>query len=199
MRQLISLQNKLWRAGFFALVLVALLPSPSRAQDWQLLHLSASSQHQGSKVWRGRFHGLNGQLYNATQFYQSTRPQFSANGLLARSGQGALTWLVPLSVDAGYSAKLYQASPLASLGFGAALRLGAHSLVSFRVDNIIVVGGKVSEQPCFDSFRRRFHCGSGLAWTEFEATNSAKDKSGGGAGQLNEPALHAKFIHKFSF
>ncbi|MBT7642844.1 MAG: hypothetical protein HN715_07640 [Rhodobiaceae bacterium] len=193
-----SLKTRL-RAAVWSLALLCLLPGSSFAQDWQLLQLSARSQHQGSKVWSGRFHGLNGTVYNATEFYQPTRPQFSASGLLALPRSRGLTWLVPISVDAGYSAKLYQARPLASLGFGAAVRLGPHSLVSFRVDNILVAGGKVSEQPCFDSFRRRFHCGSGLAWTEFETTRSAKRKSGGGAGQLGEPSLHAKWVHKFSF
>ncbi len=193
----LSSQKNRLRAAVWSLALLCLLPSHGFAQDWQLLQLSARSQHQGSKVWSGRFHGLNGKLYNATEFYQPTRPQFSASALLAYPSLGALTWLVPISVDAGYSAKLYQARPLASLGFGAAVRLGAHSLASFRVDNILVAGGKVSEQPCFDSFRRRFHCGSGLAWTEFATTHSATKKTGGGAGQLSEPALHAKFVHKF--
>jgi len=190
------------QACLAALVLALLVPSASWARDWHLLHFQAQSQHQGSKVWDGRFFGLNGEAYNASEFYQSTRPQFSASGLLALPSQGApnkVTWLLPVSVDAGYSADLYQARPHLSLGFGAAIRLGRQTMASLRVDNMLVVGGQVSEQPCFDGFRRRYHCGSGLAWTEFETTRSARHKTGGGAGQLSQPSLAAKLVHKFSF
>lgn len=28
------------------------------------------------------------------------------------------------------------------------------------------LGGKVRERPCHDGFRRAFHCGTGLPWTD---------------------------------
>ena len=57
-----------------------------------------------------------------------------------------------IAVDAGYEAKLYQAAPLLSIGFGAAITLAPQSMLSMRIDNALRLGGTISEQPCYDGF-----------------------------------------------
>lgn len=172
---------------------IILFTGPVAANDVQLVSLKATSQHAASKVWSGRFRGLNGRDYNASAFYKPTKPQLSATGLLMINSQDRVSWLLPISIDAGYHAKLYQADPLASIGFGTAVSLDAQSVVTFRVDNLLVSGGKISERPCYDSYRRRYHCGSGLAWTDFEKTGFDR------RGRLAVPSIEIKFKRRFSF
>lgn len=179
--------------ALFGLLLLCLTPAAAVAEDWTLLTLQADSRHQGSKVWSGYFRGPNGRDYNAAEFYRPTKPLFSATGVLALDADKPISWLVPLAVDAGYEARLYQAEPLAAIGFGTALRFGRTTAVSFRVDNLLVVGGKISEQPCYDGYRRRYHCGTGAAWTRFETSSNDR------RGRLAVPMLRAKLTHRFSF
>lgn len=188
---------------FSVLVSFLVALSPTSAQDyeqprkddshWQLLSLRAATEHAGSKVWNGKFTGLNGRKYDVSAFYKSGAPVFSAKAVLARKGHGSISWLVPLSVDNGYRAQLYQAEPLFSLGFGAAMRLAPQSMLSVRVDNALRLGGAVSEQPCYDGFRRQYHCGSGLAWTDYRSIGEDRRNA------FALPTLNVKYVKRFSF
>ena len=161
--------------------------------DWQLLSLQATSEHNGSDVWSGKFTGLNGRNYNTESFYTPTNQPFSAKAVFARIGNAALTWILPLGLDAGYQARLYQAAPLLTLGGGAALRIGTYSMVSLRLDNIVRLGGKISEQACYDAYRRQFHCGTGLAWTDYKNSNFDRRSS------MATAHIKLRFTHRFSF
>lgn len=189
------MKHHIIRLAFAVFISTFISPSisPAAAADVQLVSLTAVSQHAASKVWSGRFRGVNGRDYNASAFYKSTKPQLSATGLLMINPQDRFSWLLPISIDAGYHAELYQADPLASIGFGTAVSLDAHSVLTLRVDNLLVSGGKISERPCFDSYRRRYHCGSGLAWTDFEKTDFDR------RGRLAVPSIEIKFRRRFSF
>ena len=167
--------------------------APLHAVAWEILSLTAASEHQGSDVWSGKFTGLNGRTYDASSFYRANNQPFSAKTVLTRRQNRSVTWLLPIAADAGYQARLYQARPLLSLGGGAAVRLARHSMVSFRVDNLLQFGGHVSEQPCYDSYRRQFHCGTGAAWLDYQ--NSKADRRGNYA----VPAVKLKLTHRFSF
>ena len=173
---------------------LALVPATqAQAEDITLVSLKAQSEHLGSKVWSGKFRGLNGRDYNASEFYQSENPEFSATALLMLQPQQAVSWLLPISVDAGYQSKLYAAAPLASIGFGAAISLNRLSVLTVRADNLLVAGGAVSERPCYDGYRRRYHCGTGLAWTDFQRQDIDR------RGNLAVPGLHIHYIRRFSF
>ncbi len=167
--------------------------NPIAVSDWQLLSLQAASEHNGSDVWSGKFTGLNGRNYNAQSFYTPTNQPFSAKAVFARTGNSALTWVLPLGLDAGYQARLYQAEPLLTLGGGAALRLGRHSMLSLRLDNIVRLGGKIAEQACYDVYRRQFHCGTGLAWTDYKNSNFDR------RGSMATAHIKLRFTHRFSF
>ena len=176
-------------------VIMAFVASFKMAQagDISLVSLHGASQHNGSKVWSGKFRAPNGLDYNAGDFYKSRKPEFSATGIFMLNGDKRVSWLLPVSLDAGYDAQLYQAQPLASIGMGAAITLSRHSVLSMRIDNVLVAGGDVSERPCYDGYRRRYHCGSGLAWTDFE--NIDVDRR----GRLAVPAFYARYVTRFSF
>lgn len=42
----------------------------------------------------------------------------------------------------------------------------AYPLYFLHVHDALQWGGKVLERPCHDGFRRAFHCGTGLPWTD---------------------------------
>lgn len=192
---------------FILLGLSAALPaitSPALAgdhNDWRILSLSAKSEHAGSKVWSGNFTAPNHRNYYASGFYAPANQPFSAKAVLAKAGNKPgnkpsdtrVTWLLPIALDAGYRARLYQAAPLFTLGMGAAIALPGRAMVSVRAENILRLGGGVSEQPCYDSFRRRFHCGTGMAWTDY--TQHGEDRRAG----IALPAVKIKFVKRFSF
>lgn len=177
----------------FLILGLALTATAARAEGLSLVHLHISPYHAGSKIWQGQFTGLNGRAFNTKRFYQSSRPEFSARSIWAKPVTQQVTVLLPISLDGGYKARLMQTKPLMTFGFGAAIGLGAQTMVSLRLENILRFGGKTAEQPCRDAYRRHFHCGSGMAWTDYE--QSPIDRR----GVLNEPGFHARFVHRFAF
>jgi hypothetical protein len=52
-------------------------------------------------------------------------------------------------------------------------------------------GGKVSERACYDLYRRAFHCGTGLAWTDYQGSSlSRRDYE-------NVPRLKLRYLYRF--
>ena len=86
-----------------------------------------------------------------------------------------------------------QTRPMAGLGIGAAIGLGAQTMLSLRAENIIRLGGQTSEQPCYDDFSRRFHCGTGMAWTDYLLSDADP------RGALGVAGFRARLVHRFSF
>lgn len=175
----------------WVIIMTMLHIAPARAGDVQLVNLQASNAHLASQVWRGIFQGLNGADYDTRAFYKSQKPEFSASGIFLVNPKKRFSLMLPVALDAGYQAELYRAQPMIGLGIGTAIGLSKRSVLSLKVDNLLVAGGRVSEQPCYDSYRRRFHCGSGLAWTDFQTSNINRRRA--------EPTIYARYIKKFSF
>ena len=166
--------------------------------EWKLLSFQAGNQHSASMVWRGKFKGLNGQLYDASDFYQSSHSSFSARAILSKTVNlpgvpHPISWLLPISVDAGYEAKLYQAAPFVSFGLGAAAKLAPQTVLSLRMDNAFRMGGDINEQPCYDGFQRQYHCGTGFAWSDYQRL--AKDRR----AAFSLPTFQIEYIRRFSF
>lgn len=162
------------------------------AKDWQVISLTASSEHLGSNVWSGKFTGLNGRNYDASSFYRPTNQPLSARLILAKPDNASgITWILPLAADTGHQAKLYQADPLLSFGGGAAVQLARHSIVSVRLDNVLRLGGDISEQPCYDTYRRQYHCGTGLAWADYKKSDIDR------RGNYATPGIRINLTHRF--
>jgi hypothetical protein len=175
---------------------LAALPMPVWAADnhgWHVLSLSAKSEHAGSKVWSGHFTAPNRRHYDASDFYAPRNQPFSLKAIFAKPDTGGVTWLLPIALDTGHRAQLYQAAPLFSLGMGAAIALPGRAMVSVRAENMLRLGGGVSEQPCYDRFRRQFHCGTGMAWLDYQKRGEDR------RNMAALPALKIKFVKRFSF
>ena len=183
---------------FMFMLPATMLVESGDERDWQLLSLKAESRHAASKVWNGSFTALNGHHYDVSDFYQSKQPNFSLRAIFKKTtnrprSNRPVTWLLPIAIDAGYEAKLYQAAPLLSIGFGAAITLAPQSMLSMRIDNAVRLGGDIREQPCYDGFRRQYHCGTGLAWLDYRNIDSHRRDN------FALPTLQVKYVRRFSF
>ncbi|MGB1464048.1 MAG: hypothetical protein ACPG8C_04620 [Parvibaculales bacterium] len=79
------------------------------------------------------------------------------------------------------------------LGFGAAISLAPQTMLSLRLDNALRMGGDIREQPCYDGFRRQYHCGTGLAWLDYRNIDSLRRDN------FALPTLQVKYVRRFSF
>ena len=172
---------------------LALLSAPMDYLDMSLIQLDLSPQHAASRVWHGHFTALNGAFFNTAHFYRNRDLALSASAIWAKPMNEHVSLLLPLALDAGYDAELMQTRPMAGLGIGAAIGLGAQTMLSLRAENIIRLGGQTSEQPCYDDFSRRFHCGTGMAWTDYLSSNADP------RGALGVAGFRARLVHRFSF
>ena len=102
----------------FSLLFLFLLAAPTaqagNSSAWQLLTLQAENRHAGN-VWQGYFLGLNGRQYNTSSFYKNWGFGFMENATFAKTanqpwGRKPVTWLLPVSLDGGYQAKLFRRS-----------------------------------------------------------------------------------------
>lgn len=129
-------------------------------------YLQVEDTHRTSYVWSGRFNAINGDTYNVTQFYRSKAPQFNLT-MAIRLHQSA-RWRValPVQMDNGYRADLYRARPYLGLGLVAQWAKSERLVLGFHLHDALKLGGEVREYACYDGFRRQFHCGTGLPWTD---------------------------------
>lgn len=178
--------------AYLLLPLLSLLASQAQAvNSLKWLNLRAQSEHVSSKTWRGVFSSANGVSRDASSFYRPRNVLLSGEATLAVQSRKRLTWLVPISADAGYQAKLYQAKPSVSLGLGAIIETGQTSSLSLQVKNLLVAGGRVNERACYDLYRRSFHCGTGLSWTDYRTSSLNKRST------IQNPTIRVRFEHKF--
>lgn len=176
-----------------SLAALALLSAPLDYMNMSLVRLTIEPQHAASRVWHGHFTAMNGKFFNTAHFYRNRNVALSASAIWAKPMSEHVSLLLPLALDAGYDAELMQTRPMAGLGIGAAIGFGPQTMLSLRAENIIRLGGQTSEQPCYDDFRRRFHCGTGMAWTDYRLSN------GDPRGSLGMAGFQARLIHRFSF
>jgi len=158
--------------------------------DW--IGVDLQDDHTSSKIWRGTFTSLNGEHHNVSDFYRPRNLLLSARATLAVRPQARVTWLVPMSADAGYQAPLYHSQASFSLGLGVAVRTSRQSLMSVQLHDALVIGGAVHEKACYDSYRRADHCGTGLAWRDYAGSELAERSRFDGA------RLQLRFTHKFA-
>ena len=63
--------------------------------------------------------------------------------MLAFGPDQRVSWLVPVIVDGGYDAPLYQAAPSLALGIGMALVSAPNAVFTWQVENMVQLGGRV--------------------------------------------------------
>ena len=122
--------------------------------------------HQTSRPWSGYFLAMNGRAYNVSPFYETKTPELNAKSAIEIYRSGVLKLSIPIHFDNGWRADLYQADRFLGLGLSAYYAPTRKDLITLHLLDIVQLGGQVTEQPCYDSFRREFHCGSGNPWSD---------------------------------
>ena len=79
-----------------------------------------------------------------------------------------------LYLDNGYDSALYNVKPLAYISIAAYYQYSENKSFKLMLDPIIQYGGSVLESACYDDFRRAYHCGTGLNWTDAVSGNNLK-------------------------
>lgn len=133
--------------------------------DYLIMH----DEHLTSTPWTGHFTALNGKQYQLSQFYKNRRNlaiNLKAGIEIFRNANLKIS--LPVHFDNGYKADLYEAERF--LGFGVSVYYAPRKnlFLSFNMVDIVQFGGQTKERPCYDDFRREFHCGTGYAWTDMK-------------------------------
>jgi hypothetical protein len=170
---------------------VGFFSTPSSAETVQFLALKAKDTHQASEVWSGRFTAPNGKVFDVTDYYRNEGLEFSVSGVLAFGPDQRVSWLVPVIVDGGYDAPLYQAAPSLALGIGMALVSAPNAVFTWQVENMVKLGGRVRERACYDIYQRAFHCGTGLAWSDYQSSSLRR------RDDENVPRLKLRYLYRF--
>lgn len=139
--------------------------SNSAFSEIALYPYRGSNKHVYTKPYSGHFQAINGDYHDASEYYKSERLELNANGLLLISWSPSTTFKMPWFIDLGYKSRLYNVDPVIEFGVFV-INIKENRTLEFGLDNLIKIGGKVSEQPCVDSFYREFHCGTGVPWTD---------------------------------
>lgn len=151
-------------------VLLLLMPLSARADflAWlnKIDYLLAEDSHSVSRVWSGHFKALNGDEYNMAQFYAPKKPQFNLRAAIALKETPRLRLSMPLHYDHGYRAALYEATPYIGIGFIGQWAARDNVVLGLHIHDGLQAGGDITERPCHDGFRRAFHCGTGLPWSD---------------------------------
>ena len=163
-------------------------PPPVQQMLAKISYLLASDQHLTSRPWSGVFQALNGDIFRVEQFYHSKNPQFNIKMGLYAAHTKSTAYIINLHYDNGFDSALYDAQPYLGLGLSAHRQLNKYSRLSWHLLDVLQLGGNTRERPCYDTFRREFHCGTGLAWSDVKNRVGADDI---------KPRFMARLTHLF--
>ncbi len=135
---------------------------------FELYKVEASSEFDRVAVWSGTFLDYSGDTWDVSEYYYQDNDPFKAS-LFFKTKTNGLNINSKLYYDNGYSSPLFNVDPLIYLSITSKYSLSKNSDLKFVLDPLISIGGKVTESPCYDSFRRSYHCGTGMAWSDAQS------------------------------
>lgn len=143
---------------------------------------SGGDFHAYGIPYTGHFTALNGNYFDASQFYESKKPEIHISGFTAFFFPNGWTLKLDWIADLGYSSDLFEVSPSirSDLIF---IRSVENVNIEVGLADFLLLGGNVTESACVDSLYRDFHCGTGLPWVDYYGYKLPRD---------------TKFIFKFS-
>ena len=146
------------------LIMILMLAKPVSAFEWGVTDVIGTSQYLRGEVWSGRFQSYNGAFYDASNLYE--RKNISVT--MQQTFYVAVDDLVifsPTHFDTGYKSDLFTSQPVFAVGLGVQKKL-SNATLEIVGRNLLQIGGETSERPCVDSFKRRYHCGVGVSWSD---------------------------------
>ena len=151
----------------YGLTLLALTPSYSKASELEvfLTQLDGGEGLRYLDVWSGRFDDYSGTSWDVSSYYKPMNTVFYISGsFTVLSKKWALS--PTFYADSGYRSSLLNAEPMLNLGMTLSFNLTSRTAISFSDNAVYSHFGEVSEKPCYDSFDRSYHCGTGLSWLD---------------------------------
>lgn len=145
--------------------LVCCLITKTAAADFIFTPTSGSSTHQFSSPYSGKFQAINGESFDVSQYYASSQTELYLSGLVKWDMDHGLSFTVPWSFDLGYESDLFKTDPVLQLGVSVNV-LSENQSFRFGVNNLLTIGGNITETACVDRLLRDFHCGTGLPWVD---------------------------------
>lgn len=137
-------------------------------QALELVKVEANENFERLEVWSGKFIDLSGNLWDVSKYYAQTNESLNAS-LFFNHNFNKLSLTSKIYLDNGYNSALLDIDPLYYFSLSAKYHLGENKKLKVILDPIIKFGGGVTESPCYDDFRRAFHCGTGMAWSDAQS------------------------------
>ena len=147
-----------------ALVLSLFGSQMALAGEWGITDVRGTSEYVRGAVWSGKFQSYNGAEYDASAFYKQKNTTIT----MQQTAYVELEELVifsPVFFDNGYESDLFTSEPIMAFGLGFQKKVG-NTTLELVGNNLLQIGGETSERPCVDGFKRQYHCGLGVAWSD---------------------------------
>ena len=155
------------------LIICLVIVKPASAIDWGITEVRANNEYSRGSVWSGLFNSYNGTSYDVSNFYKSKNVILTFHQTLYVDLEDTVFFL-PMYFDNGYESDLLTTEPVLAFGLGIQKKLG-NLTMELAGKNLWQIGGSTSEQPCFDSFSRQYHCGTGMAWSDSSSVHLIHD------------------------
>ena len=157
---------------FLVLALITLSIS-SMSYAVEITKIEFQNDYSRTAVWSGNFIDYSGNQWDVSNYYDNKIESFHASIFLSHEING-IDFTSKLYLDNGYDSALYNVKPLAYISIAADYQYSENKSFKLMLDPIIQYGGSVLESACYDDFRRAYHCGTGLNWTDAVSGNNLK-------------------------
>ena len=150
------------------LIIIFLFTANFSANAFELVKIEADDNFDRVEVWGGAFTDISGEVWDTSEFYNNQNEIYNAS-LFFKNEIDKFYFLSKIYVDSGYKSALMVVDPLYYISLSANYNLGKNEKIKFVMDPIFKIGGGVTELPCYDDFRRSYHCGTGMAWSDAQS------------------------------
>ena len=138
------------------------------AYAFELVKIEASGDFERVDVWSGKFTDLSGKVWDTSKYYSQDNESYNTSFFINHD-LNRFKFTTKIFLDSGYDSALIDVDPLYYISLSAKYQLSENEKIKAVIDPIIKMGGGVTESACYDDFRRAFHCGTGLAWSDAQS------------------------------
>ena len=144
--------------------LISFYPFNSSSVEFSLIEFNAIYDYQRIEPWSGVFKDYTGKEWNVQEFYKNDQLSFAIKPkfLLIYNSNN----FTELSIygDNGYKSDLFRVKPKINIDQTTYFKITKNSFLG--INTYLEFFGGIDESPCYDDFRREYHCGTGLAWSD---------------------------------
>lgn len=112
--------------------------------------------------------------YDLSRFYRPKSPRVRFKMRYAGRQRGEV---ISVGIDTGYAADKITVRPALLLGYARAFEVRKNFYLTAGVSGVI--GGRVSEKACFDSYDRAYYCPTLTAWRDHRPRKHRNEFQGG--------------------